>query len=195
MVNGKEIPITTEKDPAAALEEAGLPGRARVHRAVHRPRQPSEAHRRRRRAGDPLRPGQGRPRRHDRAGRQRPDPEQEPPDHLQRVVHDQLPGADGQGAARGVRDREGPDDDDPRLHERPARRRPGPRRPVSRPRGGREHHPVQDRRGQGRRRGHPRVEGQADGLRAPRAGAGRLGDRPHGPDEDGRHQGRRSTPR
>ena len=32
-----------------------------------------------------------------------------------------------------VRHREGPDDDDPRLHQRPARRRPGPRRPLSRP--------------------------------------------------------------
>ena len=29
------------------------------------------------------------------------------PDHLQRLVHDELPGADGQGAQRGVRDREG----------------------------------------------------------------------------------------
>ena len=39
--------------------------------------------------------------------------------HLQRVVHHQLPGADGEGAPRRVRHRQGPDDDHPRLHRRP----------------------------------------------------------------------------
>ena len=38
------------------------------------------------------------------------------PRHLQRVLHHQLPGADGQGAQRRVRHRQGPDDHDPRLH-------------------------------------------------------------------------------
>ena len=66
----------------------------------------------------------------------------ERPDHLQRVVHDQLPGPDGQGAPRGVRHREGPDDDHPRLHQRPARGRPDPLRPVPRPRRGHQHHPL-----------------------------------------------------
>ena len=47
------------------------------------------------------------------------DPDQ-PPDHLQRLLHDELPGARGQGAARGGRDRARPDDHDPRLHRRPA---------------------------------------------------------------------------
>ena len=42
------------------------------------------------------------------------------PHHLQRLVHDQLPGADGEGAARDGRDRARPDDDDPRVHRRPA---------------------------------------------------------------------------
>ena len=44
----------------------------------------------------------------------------EAPDHLERVVHDQLPRAGREGAARVVRHREGLDDDGPRLHERPA---------------------------------------------------------------------------
>ena len=38
--------------------------------------------------------------------------------HLQRLVHDELPGADGQGPQRRVRHRQGPDDHDPRLHAR-----------------------------------------------------------------------------
>ena len=39
-----------------------------------------------------------------------------PRHHLQRLVHDELPRADGEGALRGVRHRQGPHDDDPRLH-------------------------------------------------------------------------------
>ena len=95
--------------------------------------------------------------------------------------------------ARDVRDRERLDDDGARLHQRPARRRPGPRGPVSCPRGRGEHHSVQDRGGQGRRRGHPRTEGQADRLRAPRARARRLGRRPDRPLEDQRAPATRST--
>ena len=194
VVNGKEIPITTEKDPARSpLEEAGLPGRPGIDRAVHRSRQPAKAHRRRRRASGLERPGQGRPRRHDRAGRQRQDLEQEPPHHLQRVVHDQLPGAPGQGLARDVRHRKRADDDRARLHERSARGRPGARRPVPRPRGRGEHHSVQDRRGQGRRRGHSRTQGQADRLRLARAGARRLGRRPDRPAENQLRPATRST--
>ena len=72
IVNGKDIKITTEKDPAnlpwkalgcqVALESTGSSPTRRA----------PEAHRRRRRAGDPLRPGQGQARRHDRHRRQRP---------------------------------------------------------------------------------------------------------------------------
>ena len=40
-------------------------------------------------------------------------------DPVQRVLHHQLRGADGQGAARELRPRPGPDDHDPRLHQRP----------------------------------------------------------------------------
>ena len=59
----------------------------------------------------------------------------EPPRHLQRVVHHQLPGAGGEGPARGLWHRARPDDHDPRVHGRPAppghaaqRPAPGPRR-------------------------------------------------------------------
>ena len=48
----------------------------------------------------------------------------EAPHHLQRVVHDQLPGAARQGAPPDLRHQEGVDDDDPLLHQRPAAARP-----------------------------------------------------------------------
>ena len=44
----------------------------------------------------------------------------EAPHHLERVVHDQLPGALREGAARRVPDRPGLDDDHPLVHERSA---------------------------------------------------------------------------
>ena len=54
--------------------------------------------------------------------------------HLQRLVHHQLPGADGQGAQRRVRHRQGPDDDHPRLHRRPEPPGQHPQGPAPRPR-------------------------------------------------------------
>ena len=57
---------------------------------------------------------------HDRDGRQR---RQLRPGsarhHLERLVHHELRGADGQGAARRLRHRQGPDDHHPCLHQRP----------------------------------------------------------------------------
>ena len=50
--------------------------------------------------------------------------------HLERVVHDQLPRADGEGAARRVRHRAGPHHHGARVHERPAAAGPGRRRPA-----------------------------------------------------------------
>ena len=58
-----------ERPRRPSLEEAGLPGRAGIDRAVHQPRESSKAHRRWRRAGDLECPGQGRSRCHHRAGR------------------------------------------------------------------------------------------------------------------------------
>lgn len=79
---------------------------------------------------------------------------------LQRVLHDELPRADGQGPQRRVRHRQGAHDDHPRLHagpEPPGRAAqgppPGPRR---RP----QHRPDHDRRRQGRRARAARAQGQ-----------------------------------
>ena len=47
--------------------------------------------------------------------------------HLERVLHHQLPRADGEGAQRRLRHRAGPHDDGARLHERPVARRTSPR--------------------------------------------------------------------
>ena len=57
IVNGKEIQITQEKDPANLPWKAlKVPGRARIDRLLHQQGRAPEAHRRRRRAGDPLAP-------------------------------------------------------------------------------------------------------------------------------------------
>ena len=109
---------------------------------------------------------------------------------IQRVLHHQLRRADGQGAARQLRHRQGPDDHDPRLHQRPGH----PGLPAQGPapgagRGG-EHHPDHDRGGQGDRAGAARTQGQARRDGHAGAGAGRLGDRPGGRTEPRSDQGR-----
>ena len=65
------------------------------------------------------------------------------PHHLVRLVHDQLPRARRQGAARHLRHPARPDDDHPLVHERPGRpRHPAPQgRPAPRARRGRQHDP------------------------------------------------------
>src|SRR6266508_492004 len=82
-------------------------GRHRVDRSVHRPRRRCRAPERRRQEGDHL--GAVRRRRRDalpRGQRRRLRPGEARRD-LQRVVHDELPGAVGQGAERPVRHRAG----------------------------------------------------------------------------------------
>ena len=73
------------------------------------------------------------------------------PHHLERLVHDQLPRADREGAERRVRDRARLHDDDPRLHGRPAAPGHAARRPAARPRGRDQPDPDLDRRRQGDR--------------------------------------------
>ena len=116
--------------------------------------------------------------------------------HLQRLVHHQLPGADGQGAPRRVRHRQGPDDHDPRLHRGPEpagqhRTRtcaaPAPPRSTSCP----------TSTGAAKAIGlvHARAQGQARRLRAARAGA-RPARPPTSPSRPAaRPPSRRSTPR
>ena len=112
--------------PTATAREA--PRRRREEGGHHRAGQEARHHR-----------GAGRQRRHLRPG--------EAPDHLERVVHDQLPRADRQGAARDVRHQEGLDDDGALLHERPAAARPAAQGSAARARGGAVDHSDDDRRG------------------------------------------------
>ena len=151
------------------LEATRLPGRPGVDRLLHHPGRLAEAPRRRRRSRRAQRPGQGQNRPDRRHRRQRQPAQGRSPDPVQRLLHDQLPGPAGQGVERLVRDREGPDDHRPRLHQRPARGRPDPQRPLPRPSRGDQHDPDLHRRGQGRRRGDPRTQGQAHRHRPPRA--------------------------
>ena len=111
-----------ERDPADL--PVGRPRRRRrdrVDRLLHQARRRRQAPRGRRQEGDHLGAGDrsGRDRRARRQLRRRLRP-RDPQHHLQRLLHDQLPGAGRQGAPRHGRDRARPDDHDPRLHRRPA---------------------------------------------------------------------------
>ena len=113
-----------EGSGAASLEGPRRRRRLRVDRHLHHPRGRLEAHHRRREEGHHHGAGEG-TRHHGRAGRQRREVRPaEAPHHLERVVHDQLPGAAGQGDPRALRHPQGMDDDHPLLHERPEPARP-----------------------------------------------------------------------
>ena len=77
---------------------------------------------------------------------------------LERLLHDELRRAAGEGAARRVHDRAGLHDDDPRVHERPARARPPARGPAAGPGGRDQPDPDLDRR---RTRDRARAAGAA----------------------------------
>ena len=152
-VDGREIPVFAEPDPGALpWRERGRRGRDRVERALPRACRRRPPPRRRRAQGDHLGPGQGAGRdgraRHQLRRRLRPRP---PPRHLQRLLHDELPRAGGQGAARGVRDPARRDDDRPRVHGRPAAARRAAQGPAARPRRRAQPRPDHDRRRQGDR--------------------------------------------
>ena len=99
----------------AAVGRSGRGRGDRVDRHVHRRGQGGGPHRRRRPPGDHLGAGHQR-RRHLRHRRQRRHVRSGPAAHrLERLLHDQLLRADGQGARRCLRRREGADDDGPRL--------------------------------------------------------------------------------
>ncbi len=165
----------------AAVGRAGRRRGDRVDGPVHRPRQRRQAPGAGREEGDHLGAGDE-PGRDGRAGRQlrrgvRP---RQARRDLERVVHDQLPGAGGEGGQRHGRHQARPDDDDPRLHGRPAPAGPAAQRPAPRARRGDQPDPGLDRRGEGDRPGDPGAAGQAARLRGARAGADRLGRRPDG---------------
>ena len=93
-------------------------------------------------------------------------------------MHDQLPGAAGQGDSRAVRHPQGVDDDHPLVHERSEPARPAAQGSAPRARGGAVDDSDDDRRRVGGRRSASGAEGQARWLRDARADAERLGRRP-----------------
>ena len=156
----------------AAVEGARRRHRPRVHRPLHRQGEGRGAPHGGREEGHHQRARQG-PRRDDRPRRQhralRPG---EAHDHLERLVHHQLPRARRQGAARQLRHRARPDDDHPLVHERPGRpRHPAPQgRPAPRARGRGEHDPVvAPARPRRSPRSSPQLKGKFDGqaIRVP----------------------------
>ena len=99
---------------------------------------------------------------------------------LERVLHHQLPGHGGQGAARQLRHPPRLRVDRALVHQRPAR----PRLPAQGPAAGAgrrpQHDPHHHRGGHRGRPGAARAEGQAGRHRHPGAHRQRLGGRPHG---------------
>ena len=138
VVDGDSVKVFAERNPAdlpwkelgvdIVLECTGL-FRTKDKASAHLDRRREESRR--------LGPGRDQHRRNCRLWRQPPYPGRLPPRHFQRLLHHQLPGAGGQGAARGGGHRAGPDDHHPRLHQRP-----GPlRRVFTRTCGGRARRP------------------------------------------------------
>ena len=197
IVNGNEVKVLAERDPAAlpwgdlgvdvVIESTGFFTK-RADAAKHLDGRRQEGHHLR--AGD--RAGRdGRPRRQLRRGL-RP---RQPPRHLQRVVHDELPRAGRQGPQRPGRHREGPDDDDPRLHGRSAPAGRAAQGPAPRPRRRDQPRAGLDRRGQGDRPRDPGAQRQAARLRGARPRPDRLGRGPHDRRRPRHHRRRRSTRR
>ena len=194
----RQVPGAVAEGPrAAAVEGPRRRRRLRGHGQVHQARRRRQAHRRGREAGHHHGAGEGAGRRRFVMGvnHETYDPAKHV-DHLERVVHDELPGAVREGAARLVRHQEGLDDDHPLLHERPEHPRPAAQGPAARPRGGAVDDPDDDRRGEGGRRGAAGAQGQARRLLDARADAERVGRRPGGArrEEDDRRRGQRGVP-
>ena len=150
----------------ASLEGARRPDRHRVDGPVHRCREGEGPHRRRREEGHHLGAGQGRGH-HARPGRQRLQVRpRQARDHLQRLLHDQLPGAPRPRPPEGgLRRRGGSDDDHPFLHGHPEDSgRPLEEGLEGRPLRGDQHHPVDHRRGTAVGLVCPEVKGKLTGM-------------------------------
>ncbi len=179
----------------AAVGRARRRLRARVHRALHQQGQGRRAPQRRRQEGGDLSAGRRGCRCHHRLRRQPPGAEEQPHRHLQRLLHHQLPGAGGQGAARQDRHRRRHHDDHPLLHQRPGADRrvsPGPATRALR------HHvadPDQDRRRRRGGAGDAGTQGQAGWLLGARADHQRVAGRPDVSRPSAPPPSRRSTAR
>ena len=189
VVNGKEIQVTAVKNPAELPQAANKVDLVLECTGLFTEREKAEAHLK---AGAQhvliSAPGQERRlhrrlRHQPRAARPR-----EAQDHLERLLHHQLPRAGREGPARELRHQARPDDDDPQLHERPEPARPAAQGPAPRPRGRAVDDPVHHRRREGGRRGHPGAEGQAQRHRRPRPDAERLARRPDRRDREAGHR-------
>ena len=184
VVNGQRIPVSAERDPAKLPWKSGARASSSSPRACSRRAKGEGTPRGGRRARDHQR-ARRRSGRDPGARRQRR--AYDPAKHFivsQRLVHDELPRARGEGAERQLRHRARADGDDPRLHVRPglvdfAAQGPAPRarrRPLD--------DPDQHRRRERDRPRAARAEGQARRLRHARADAGRLRRGPHRPAEE-----------
>ena len=123
-VDGDEFKVLCSATGAAAVEGPRRRRRVRIHGPVHEPGRRRQTHRGGCQESGDHRAGQGSGH-HAGPGRQRRDVRsRQASHHLQRVVHDELPGPARQGAPPDVRHQEGLDDDHPLLHERPAAPRP-----------------------------------------------------------------------
>ena len=141
------------------------------HRHLQDRRAGAEAHRRRRQEGGHHLPGQGRGH-HRGDGRERRRLRQgQAPHHLQRLVHHELPGARGQGAAGHVRHQAWVHEHHPRLHQRPEDPRPAAQGPAPRPRGRHVHDPHHHGRRARRVACAAGAQGQAGRLRHARSHA------------------------
>ncbi len=99
----KDQGLRQQRSRTARLDFGGRANRGRIHRPVHRCQGRRQAPARHGEKGHHLRSRQER-RRHHRAGRERRRlRSRQAQHHLQRLLHHQLPGAGGEGAARQVR--------------------------------------------------------------------------------------------
>ncbi|CAA9493562.1 MAG: NAD-dependent glyceraldehyde-3-phosphate dehydrogenase, partial [uncultured Solirubrobacteraceae bacterium] len=178
----------------------GRPGRGRRHRVhglLHQARRRRQAPRRGRQEGRHLRPRQGRGHHGGPRGELRPVRPRPAPRDLQRVVHDELPGAVREGRPRDRGHQARPDDDDPRLHGRPAPARRAAQGPAPRARRRAEPRPDLHGRREGRGPRAARAQRQAPRLRGPRARPDGLHGRPdlRGRPRDVGAGGQRRVPR
>ena len=131
IIDGREIKVLQAKDPATlpwgdmgvdiVLESTGIFTDAEKARCPH-PGRCQE--------GDHQRPREGRGHHHRPRGQRGQVRPREPPRDQQRQLHDELPGAGGEGRPRRVRYRARADEHDPQLHERPADPRRCPQGPA-----------------------------------------------------------------
>ena len=177
----------------AALARARGRRRDRVDRRLPHRRRGLRAPRSRRAQGDPLGAGEGR-RADVRARRQlrqvRPRDRRR---DLERLVHDELPGARRQGAARYARHPPRTDDHRSRLHSRPAPRRPAAQGPAAGSGCGAQPHPDHDRGREGHRPRHPGTGREAERLLGARSRADRARSSTSQSRSSGRRRSRKST--